>query len=356
MNLFVLDTNFQSLTVIDTYKSLIWTDRYSQYGDFELYTLITDDILNYVKQDYYLWTPESEHVMIIEKILIKSDAEDGNTLTVSGRSIESILDRRIVWGRLRVNGNLQDGVKTLLDECIINPTDENRKIDNFIFEYSTDPAITELTLTAQYTGNSLYEVITKICNEHGLGFKITLNYDMQFVFKLYAGVDRSYNQFANPYVIFSPDFDNLLNSNYVESKSALKTCSLIAGEGEGAARKFASIGGGSGLNRRELFTDARDITSDLGDGEFLSDEAYEALLMQRGKEKLTESAEVVTFEGEVEPSIMFKYGEDYFIGDIIQIANEYGHESTARIGEIVISENEEGISVYPTLTNPKGEE
>lgn len=356
MDLFVLDTNFQTLTVVDTYKSLIWTDRYNQYGDFELYTLMMNGVLDYLKQDYYLWTPESEHVMIIEKLLIKSDVDDGNVLTVSGRSIESILDRRIVWGRLRISGNLQDGVKTLLDECIISPTDKNRKINNFIFEYSTDPAITGLTLTAQYTGDSLYEVIKKICNEHGLGFKITLNDNMQFVFKLYAGVDRSYNQFANPYVIFSPDFDNLLNSNYVESKTALKTCSLIAGEGEGTSRKFASIGGGSGLNRRELFTDARDITSDLGDGESLSDEAYEALLIQRGKEKLTENAEVVTFEGEVEPSIMFKYGEDYFIGDIIQIANEHGHEATARIGEIVLSENEQGKSVYPTLTNPKGEE
>lgn len=356
MNLFVLDTEFQTLAVIDTYKSIIWTDRYDECGDFELYTLMEDGILEYIKQDHYLWNPESEHVMIIEKLLITSDVEEGNVLTVSGRSVESILNRRVVWGRLRINGNLQDGVKALLDACFINPEDENRKIDNLVFEYSTDSAITDLTLTAQYTGDNLYDVIHKICNEFGLGFKMVLNDDMQFVFKLYSGADRSYNQIVNPYVVFSPKFDNLLNSNYIESKSALKTCTLIGGEGEGTERKFASVGGGTGMDRREMFTDARDISSDLGDGECLSDEDYEVLLIQRGKEKLTENTDIVSFEGEIEPTSMFQYGEDYFIGDIVQIANEHGHEATARIGEIVISEDETGRSVYPTLVNPNGEE
>ena len=46
---------------------------------------------------------------------------------------------------------------------------------------------------------------------------------------------------------------------------------------------------------------------------------------------------------------MFRYGEDFFNGDVVQIANEYGHETKARILEIVMSENEEGTSVYPTF-------
>ena len=46
---------------------------------------------------------------------------------------------------------------------------------------------------------------------------------------------------------------------------------------------------------------------------------------------------------------MFKYGEDFFNGDVIQIANEYGHETKARIVEIVMTEDSEGASVYPTF-------
>lgn len=349
MDLTVLNTNLDDIAPVDTYESFIWTDRYYSYGDFELYTAISKDVFNYIKQDYYLKNRDSEHVMIIEKLLISSDAEDGNRITVSGRSLESILDRRIVWGQKTLSGNLQNGIKTLLDENIISPLDNSRKIDNFIFEASTDPAITGLTIDAQYTGDNLYDVIQKICEEKNIGFKVTLNDNKQFVFKLYSGTDRSYAQTAVPYVVFSPNFENIINSNYVESKSSLKNITLIGGEGEGASRRYTTVGSGSGLNRREVFTDARDISSDVGDGVILTNAEYTAKLQQRGKEKLIENPEVISFEGQVETTLMFKYGEDFFNGDVVQIANEYGHETKARILEIVMSEDEEGISVYPTF-------
>ena len=287
--------------------------------------------------------------MIIEKIRITSDSEDGNHITVTGRSLESILDRRIVWGQRTIRGNLQNGIQTLLNENVISPSDSNRRISNFIFEASTDPSITRLTIDAQYTGDNLYGVINKICSERDIGFKITLNDKKQFVFKLYAGVDRSYDQTANPYVVFSPNFENIINSNYVESKSALKNVTLIGGEGEGSARRYTTVGSGSGLNRRELFTDARDISSDVG-----NDVEYMALLQQRGREKLAENTDVAFFEGQVETAIMFKYGEDFFNGDVVQIANEYGYETKARIVEIVMTDDSDGGSVYPTFKTIEG--
>ncbi len=350
MDLTVLNTNLDDVALVDTYESFIWTDRYYSCGDFEFYTTISDGILDYIKQDYYLQNRDSEHTMIIEKLLIDSDMENGNHITVSGRSLESILDRRIIWGQKTLSGNLQNGIKTLLNECVISPSDNNRKISNFVFEESTDPAITGLAIDAQYTGDNLYDVIRKICEEKSIGFKVTLN-NKQFVFKLYAGTDRSYDQTAVPYVIFSPNFENIINSSYIESRASLKNITLIGGEGEGAARKYTTVGsdGGSGLKRRELFTDARDISSDVGDGIVLTDAEYTAQLQQRGKEKLAEHPDITSFEGQVETTIMFKYGEDFFNGDVVQIANEYGHETKARILEIVISENEEGTSVYPTF-------
>lgn len=349
MDVTVLNTNLDAISIVDVYESFIWTDRYYEYGDFELFTSMTDTILSYIRQDYYLQSRESEHVMIIEKIRINSDSENGNHITVTGRSLESILDRRIVWGQKTITGNLQNGIRTLLNENVISPADNKRRISNFIFEASTDPAITSLKIDAQYTGDNLYDVINKICSERSIGFKVTLNNNKQFVFKLYAGTDRSYDQSVNPYVIFSPKFENIINSNYVESKSALKTVTLVGGEGEGSARKYTTVGGGSGLNRRELFTDARDISSDVGDGVVLSDAAYTAQLQQRGKEKLAENTDVTSFEGQVETTVMFRYGEDFFNGDVVQIANEYGHETKARIVEIVMSEDEDGNSVYPTF-------
>lgn len=356
MDLMVLDTNLDTVSIVDVYESFIWTDRYNEYGDFELFTSMTNAILSCIRKDYYLQCRESEHCMIIETIKIGSDAEDGNHITVTGRSLESILDRRIIWGQKIIRGNLQNGVRTLLNENIIAPSDGNRRIDNFIFEESTDPAITKLTIEAQYTGDNLYDVINKICSERDIGFKVTLNDRKQFVFKLYAGVDRSYDQNVNPYVVFSPKFENIINSNYVESKSGLKTVTLVGGEGEGSARRYTTVGGGSGLNRRELFTDARDISSDIGNGVTLTYAEYLTLLQQRGSEKLAENTDITSFEGQVETTVIFKYGEDFFNGDVVQIANEYGHETKARIVEIVMSEDKDGVSVYPTFKTTEGDD
>lgn len=349
MDLTILDTDKTPLCVLDVYNSFIWTDRYFKYGDFELHASMSEDLLQYLKQDYYITNANSEHVMIIEKLLINSDIENGNTITVSGRSLESLLERRIVWNRTTLSGNLQNGIKKLLNENVISPSDSNRKIDNFIFEESTDSAITGLTIDGQYTGDNLYEVIASICQEKDIGFKITLNASNQFVFKLYSGVDRSYGQSVNPYVVFSPNFENIIESNYIESKMALKNVTLIGGEGEGTARKYTSVGTASGLDRRELFTDARDVRSEDDDGNAIPEADYLEQLRQRGREKLAENVDVVAFEGEADVSTMFTYGVDFFMGDVVQIANEYGHETKSRIVELISSESEEGVSTYPTF-------
>lgn len=352
MEIIVLDTSLKTVAVLDMFQSLIWTERYSAYGDFEIYTHVDQSVLEYLKQDYYMWLKESDQTMIIESIRIESDAENGNHLTVSGRSLESILDRRIIWKQTIISGNLQNGIKRLLDENIINPSDSSRRVSNMVFEYSSDPAITSLKTEAQFTGDNLYEVVKKLCDTYCIGFQLTLSDSNQFVFKLYAGADRSYDQFQNPYVVFSPNFENIVNSNYLESKRSLKTVTLVAGEGEGAARKTVTVsaasGSGNGLNRREMYTDARDIASEV-DGTVLSDSEYSAQLSHRGNESLSENTAVKSFEGQVETTRMFKYKEDFFKGDIVQIVNEYGIESKSRVVEIVRSQSTDGSELYPTF-------
>lgn len=354
MEAIILNTSFEAIKIIDEFESFIWTDRYSEYGDFELYIPIdNNDIFTYVKDGYYVVINDSDHVMIVEDIRINTDTEDSPQLNVVGRSLESILDRRIVWKQTVINGNLQSGIKKLLDENVILPEDDDRKIDNFVFEASDDPYITSLTIDAQFTGDNLYDVIKIICDTYNLGFSITLSSEGKFIFKLYSGVDRSYDQFENQYVIFSPSFENLLNSSYLESKKNLKTVTLVAGEGEGIERKTLSVssadGSGVGLDRRELYTDAKDISKTV-DGGTLTDEEYEKLLLERGNEKLSECVAIKSFEGESDPNITYKYGEDYFIGDIVQIENEYGIMSRSRVTEIIYSESSSGVEIYPTFT------
>lgn len=55
MDVTILNTNLDAVSIVDTYESFIWTDRYYAYGDFELYEAMREGLLDYIKQDYYGW-------------------------------------------------------------------------------------------------------------------------------------------------------------------------------------------------------------------------------------------------------------------------------------------------------------
>lgn len=347
-----MDTNFKMVSILDVFISFIWTDRYYEYGDFELYTRVSTDILSKIQSEYYLLNKESEHLMIVENIEIETDLEDGHTVKITGRSLESILDRRIVWSSTIISGNIQDCIKKLLNDSIISPSISERKIDNFIFDTSNNSKITNTIIEeTEYNGDNLYEIISGLCSANDIGFKVVLNKSNQFVFSLYVGEDRSYEQTKNPYVTFSPEFDNLINSNYVESIQDYKNVTLVVGEkDDNDILKTASTGNVSGLSRRELYTEATDINQKQEDDTTLTDEEYKNLLIQRGNEALLEHKISVTFDGEFDATQMYTYNKDFFMGDVVQVANEYGIESKARIIEFIQSQDTNGYSMYPTFS------
>lgn len=353
MELLVKDTDLDSVGILDIFESLIWTDRFFSYGDFEIYTPVTNDLINLLREEYFLSLKGSDHTMIIESAEIKTDSENGNKFVVKGRSLESILDRRIIWSQTILTGSFQQAIKKLLDENAISPVASERRITRLIYEDSTDPTIVALQIDAQYMGTNLYQAIQHLCESNGVGFRITLTDDGNFLFKLYSGTDRSYDQMTNPYVVFSPKFDNITNSSYFESNVALKTVSLVAGEGEGFDRKTIEVSwtdaAGSDLLRREMFTDAGDI-SQIVDGTPLTDEEYYSQLAQRGVEDLSVNVFVQAFDGQVDATRIFVYGRDFFMGDIVQIANEYGYEGKVRVIELIHSESASEISIYPTFS------
>lgn len=364
MELFIMDEKFKNLYTIDLFESLIWTERFNGYGDFEIYVPINEYILEVIyfiqdklinKLDVYVWLKESKKYMIIENIEITTNSETGNHVTISGRGLESILERRIIWEQTTLDSSLVDGIKTLINDSIINPKIIERKIPNFIFLDISDLEISKMTIKAQYTGDNLYETIYSICESYGIGFNIDLDSDNNFVFYLYKGVDRSYDQNKNPYVVFSPNFENIINSDYLESIKTLRNVTLIAGEDISANRKTIILGNDKELSRRELYTDARDIQSTTENG-VISDSQYNSLLIQRGNEQLSKNKYTKIFTGEIEAKKSFIYGRDFYLGDIVQVVNEFNIKSKSIVSEMIKSQDSNGYSMYPNFQDIVSEE
>jgi hypothetical protein len=351
MEVTVMTPDFEDVLVIDRYESLIWTQRFQAYGDFELYLPVDPELLSVLSVNSYLRISESDCVMIVENIEFKTDEEEGDHLIISGRSLESLLTRRIVWPQTVLNGNVQNAIKKLVEQNIGVSASAERKISNFIFSPSNDQAITSLDdLRAQFTGDSLYEAIRAICEVYGLGFKVILSQENNFVFSLYPGVDRTSEQSVNDPVIFSPEYDTLLGSNYRSSTESLKTVAIVAGEGEGADRKHttATLVETNAIYRRELYVDARDISSTI-EGDTLSDEDYTYLLEQRGIERLAETLSDVEFDTSPVIGRQFVFRQDYNVGDIVEMENAYGIGGSFRVTEAIISDDSDGYKVYPSF-------
>lgn len=360
MNVLLLDRNFAAIGIVDTYKSFIWTDRYNEPGDFEVYVPASIENVSFYQLENYIQMPDlSEHDMIIESVELETDIEEGDFLKVTGRSLESILERRVAWGITNLKGNLQTELQKLFDDNIINPSIPERKISNFIFELSTDPRITGLTVDTQYTGESLSQIVQDLTQDAHIGYKLIRNMQNQFVFSLYAGEDHSYAQNTNPFVVFSPNFDNLSSSNYLRSTKEIRTAVLIGGEKDTDrnVQKFASFAyADTGLDRREAYLDQSSLSSKDENDNQLSPAEYTAKLQSKGKEAIDKTKITTAFEGEVEATLSFIYGRDFGMGDIVQIENRYGINSISRITEYVITHDSDGIKMYPTFVNADHED
>lgn len=351
MLFYLLNTSLEVVDVIETYKSYIWTTRYFTSGDFELYIPATSKMINMIKQDYYIIREDDPtQAMIIKNIQITTSIDEGNFLIVTGPSLKSILGRRIIWQQTILSGYVEQCVRRLVNENCVNPSIADRKINNMIL--GSELGITD-TMSIQFTGDNLEEAIQGICKTFSLGYDVMLDLDnKKFIFILYKGTDRSYNQNAVPYVVFSNEFENLLKTDYSNNTLEYKNVAKVAGEGEGTARKSVTVGNASGLNRYEVFVDARDMSTNEGEIDLTT---YNGLLAERGNEALAETIIKESIEGEVEANHTYKINEDYFLGDIVEVINEYGMEMTPRITEVIESEDDTGHYTIPTFSTDQEE-
>lgn len=355
MNIYILDSALQRVGVIDYYKSIIWTRRFYEPGDFELCVEASVENIDLLRKDRFVCrdidydnnTGAYTSVMIIEYIQITTSYEDGDTLLVQGRDLKSILSKRIVWTQTVLSSTLENNIRSVLTQNIISPSITARKISNFTLG-STIGGTSSVQI--QLTGDNIGEWLTEILTANELGYDMQLA-NGNFVFTLCRGVDRSYDQSVNPYVVFSPTFENLLTSDYVSDSKDARNVALVAGEGEGTARKTATAGASasSGMARSELYVDARDLSTDT-EGGTLTPAEYTAQLITRGIEALSECQSAEVFEGQIDGGTNFVFGTDYFLGDKVEIVNEYGVQLSARIIEIIDSEDESGRTIIPTFS------
>ncbi len=337
VKLLVFDKALNPLGVIDRFTSFFFRRSWSSPGYFEIHTDYFDRSLM-----------RKENVILVQRIrrrgtrrevindpatsgriiTVTDSRESGRSVTISGKGLLTLADERITippegQSHQVLKGRHAYVLYKLVDSHMRTPEDYKRRFaqlattetaDNLYgrdFEFSTrlKPLLGELE---------------SICAESMLGQVINLDYkNKRYLYEVRMGRDLTSDQSENPRVIFSENRGNVLRHTVTDSDEHYKTTAYVAGQGEGADREIVTVGGDAfGIDRRELYVDARDVGPD---GAAVS-------LEDRGKLKLAEHKSVLALESEVDG---FSYLEDWNLGDFVTVINEdHGIKQDMQITEV----------------------
>ena len=435
MYLAVLNESMIIQHICEDYKSVVWTERFHGFGDFKLVVPGTLENLRTYQLDYYLYTKGTNKLMIIEQVELNTEYGKESLLTVSGRSLESILDRRVMhpypmWDGTylckheRTRGKVKDVIKhytnLLFKQRDSLDTSHERYVLGFGW-YSVDELpdgirkgrpVSSLDIgdiqvsSAGYVRGmsqnesyknigyddkdpytmegSWYKLVQELTDLTMSGWAIEYDGEDPYYWYgyTYNGVNRTFGQGERPAVVFSPKYDNLSKATYFKSKVSTRTKIFSGAVKFTVPQKLAMTGeyldqntdsamqnnsvtvGTRGLGLREGYLQSPSVehtngymeykevaTGDkkYGVGSIDPNSIYRQIHEQCNTE-LWKHMPIEMFSGEAAQQSMYVYNEDFFLGDFVQIQNEFGQQDIARVTEYIrTSSDSEGDVFYPTF-------
>ena len=334
INIRFFDNNLKFIGELDAYVGLEFITRWTTYGEFKIFV---HEITPKMKKGYYIMLNNDPRKTDIIKRIQAGDSDSTDT-QIDGFTLLHLLTQRITYppsgyAYHSFHAPSEDIMCALVMANAVDASDSRRNMSLLTVQKSKGRGD---TVYYQTRYDQLNDCIRTLCEASGLGAEIVLDAEnRKLIFRVLEGVDRSAEQTERPPMIFNKDYDNVYNREYVSDISEYKNTAITAGQGDGADRKIVIVGdSNAGMERYELFVDARDIEDD-------------AQLPDRGNSKLAEYACPDSYSSEVDDS---KYGIKWDIGDIVvTIDREYDAYLNERIVEITETFDESGYAVSPTF-------
>lgn len=401
---YVVDQDSREIIKIEEgYSSLIWTERYQTCGEFELDLPVTLENYDIYRIGNFIMFSDSTEAMVIETTDIDDQAEDP-VFKVTGRSLSSLLDRRInatkildlEKGTILYQGSFNEIIQEIMQNEVIDPimvtlnkaykADDSyvlvrneveapeRAIPNFSYE-SLIPDDLDYTIDKEYNKTkTILELLEDFSKPNVTGFRVIFDENRNFVCQIYRGVDRSQDQAEVDPIWFNPSMDNISYVNYHEDISEYKNACIVYIDQAIEQKKLDNIDDGdvnpgflwigpngaegipTGIKRFEMSFDARsqiNLSNETGDdnSEKLKYSGALKKLQASGEEELLNGDYdyIKISEGAVDPISRYKFGVDYNLGDIVSLTNNYGVVMDAVIDEVVRSYDQSGYTVTPNF-------
>lgn len=361
MELAVLNSNFQPAKLVEGHESLIWTERYDTAGDFErkskdiggtLAALPIEDQLNGVPPTI-VTLRNSDVPMIVETHKIEKPINGPAVITTTGRSFETVLDRRTtIKGPIGSGNKIQpwtsqartavDAAYDVINKIVIQGM---ANVKDIIPEITIDVIRPDGYISAQIVNNfqvdpgELYAWVLQQIQTDKYGFRAVRPNDLadtKIALEIYTGTDRTKS------VVFDARFDQFDSQTYLLSKANWKNTNQVTASSD-SLEIVADGNNYSGLSRRVTYFDGSQLA--VGSPGLTLTNMMETL----GKVDLAKRLQTALFSGEVSRQKGSLYGKDYFLGDIVKLTGNYGLSQFVKISEFIRSEDSGGEKAYPTF-------
>lgn len=309
----VSNFTFKSVAQIDGFESLRNTRFYYKKDQFVLVVSSSKNHVEWLVPETVLLIGNTFYY--VDKAI--SSGEQGEKLTVSGKSLIGKTDKRIIWRTYSKTARPETICFEHLTNEVTNPSDTKRKINYLTVDSPMN--LTGLSIQYQNSYGNVMEQIESLCETYDFGFYETAtnfeNPQNKIIF--FKGDDLSNT------VEFTIDDETLETENYENSNDDHSSTAIVYGEGEGAARKSVVINPSlTGLERKEIYVDARDLQQET-DGVKMPDNQYIEALKGRGVKSLAEQQAILRLDGNINiHSKLFIFNRDYSIGDKIRITSK----------------------------------
>ena len=334
-SLFFFDKELNMLGIVDYFISLRWRRKYFEAGEFEIVLPVTDYVMNFINTDVLVMRNNYTEAGIIETIEFNDNGDD-EEITITGRFLSSLLERRIIKTKINFSGNVIEGMNTIVNAMTPLTT-----------QWETETVtMSSPHIDFQCTYKNVYSYLLKLSEFSNIGIRIVPNVDSKvYMFEVYKGLDRTNNQSENTQYSFSDDNFNIEQGKLIISNKTKVNYVLVGGTGEDSNRILVTVDENkTGFDRYEIFDDQKGLSNDG-----LSSSEYQAQLSASGEGKLSDG----TFKLEVTALIQQDYKSRWNLGDVVNIKKEkWGVYTSYRIIEVeeVIEDGKK--TIYPVFGSP----
>ncbi|MCM1057888.1 MAG: siphovirus ReqiPepy6 Gp37-like family protein [Firmicutes bacterium] len=323
MNIYILDQDFNILDVFSTYESIVWETAWDKPGTFKAVFIYTNKLNKHLQLGNILYKPDEDEPAIISRKYIKLNKYGEKTITIQGYMAGRYTHQRIIWRKMILKGTPEQIMYQMVNEQIVAPEDEDRRMKNVILGECHDYDMAEVEKQISYA--NLQESLTEIAKEQKLGYRMRLDFSIKkLIFEVTKGKDRTLGT-ESP-CIFSRTFHNVYTQEYQEDAANYYNTCLIGGPGEDTDRILEVAGGGSGVDRYEMFYNAAGFSTDN-----VTEERLRLQLVQRGTEKLAGFPVAKAFESKINKKKAMRFD----LGDFVTcIDTEWGITENAQVKNI----------------------